>query len=212
MENIKLVIFDLDGTLVDAYAAISKSFNFTMRQLGEPVKRALVIRRAVGWGDKNLLKGFVKPSDLNRALAIYRRHHKSALLKGSRLLPVVRRTLNYLRKKGYKLAIASNRPTYFSQLIIRSLRIKEDFDYVLCADKLRQGKPNPQILKRIMKKLRVSAEETVYVGDMGLDAATAKAAKMKSIIVATGSSSISDIKIERPFLIIKNISKLEKVL
>ncbi|MDD4953853.1 MAG: HAD hydrolase-like protein, partial [Candidatus Omnitrophica bacterium] len=51
MENIKLIIFDLDGTLVDAYLAISKSFNYATRKFGYPARGPLVIRRAVGWGD-----------------------------------------------------------------------------------------------------------------------------------------------------------------
>jgi phosphoglycolate phosphatase-like HAD superfamily hydrolase len=50
MDNIRLVIFDLDGTPIDAYRAIEKSFNFTMEKLGYPPVDKRIIRRAVGWG------------------------------------------------------------------------------------------------------------------------------------------------------------------
>ncbi|MDD2752537.1 MAG: HAD hydrolase-like protein, partial [Candidatus Omnitrophica bacterium] len=105
MKNIKLVIFDLDGTLINAFTAINRSFNYTMRNLGYPRQNSLTIRRAVGWGDKNLLKPFLLAKDLPQATLIYRRHHKKALISGSRLYPGARKLLNFLRLKGYKLAV-----------------------------------------------------------------------------------------------------------
>ena len=67
-----------------------------MRQLKYPRQDDLTIRRAVGWGDENLLKPFLNLKDLRKALLIYRRHHIAALVKGSRLLPGVDRILVYL--------------------------------------------------------------------------------------------------------------------
>ncbi len=81
MKGTKLIIFDLDGTLVDAYPAIISSFNYTMQKLNYPVQDVLTIRRAVGRGDENLLKPFIKEKDACVALSIYRKHHKLALLK-----------------------------------------------------------------------------------------------------------------------------------
>ncbi|MFZ2356752.1 MAG: HAD family hydrolase [Candidatus Omnitrophota bacterium] len=211
MKDIKLIVFDLDGTLVNAYEAIVKSFNYTMRKLHYPLMDAYIIRRAVGWGDKNLLKKFVKENDLIKALSIYQGHHKQALVKWSVLLPQAQQALIYLKRKGYKLAVASNRPARFSRILIRHLGIKKYFDYVLCADKLRNIKPHPQILREIMKKLHVGPKETVFVGDMAIDAITARRAKVRAIIVTTGSSSISEVKKEEPYRVIKKLSSLLKV-
>ncbi len=212
MTNIKLVIFDLDGTLVDAYPAISQSVNHTLQKLNYPRRDALTIKRAVGWGDVSLLKPFVKPKDLKHAVRIYRHHHKTALVRYSRLLPHVKNILNYLRKKGYKLAVASNRPTKFSLILIRHLGIKKYFDYLLCSDKLKHAKPNPLILNKIRQKLKVSALESLYVGDMVIDALAGKRAKIKTIIVTTGSSTKQEIKKARPFRIITGIKELLKAL
>ena len=60
LRRIKLIIFDLDGTLVNAYPAIVQSFNFMRRKFGWPPVGERAIRRAVGWGDRNLLRPFVK--------------------------------------------------------------------------------------------------------------------------------------------------------
>lgn len=208
MRGIKLIIFDLDGTLVDAYTAITRSFNYTMRRLGYPLQSALVIRQAVGWGDENLLKPFIKIKDLKRALSVYRNHHKTALLKGARLFPGVVKLLIGLKNKGYYLAIASNRPTRFSGILIRHLGLTGYFDHVLCADKLRHIKPHPEILEKIMRRFKAKPRETLYIGDMTIDAQAGKRAGVKTIIVSTGSSTKLQIRKEKPYRILKRIGEL----
>lgn len=208
----RLIIFDLDGTLINAYPAIIRSFNYALQKLGYPKKNALIIRRAVGWGDENLLRPFVKAKDLKKAVSLYRRHHQTSLVRDSRLFPKVKILLRWLKKKGYKLAVASNRPTKFSLILIRYLKIGKYFDYILCADKLQNIKPHPEILQKIMQKFRLRPEETLYVGDMAIDAQAARAARVKTIMVTTGSSTKREIKKERPYRIIAKITELLKLL
>jgi len=212
MENIKLIIFDLDGTLIDAYPAIIRSFNYTMQKLKISKKSDLVIRRAVGWGDENLLKPFINPGDLKKALAVYRRHHKKSLLEGSRLLPGAREILGVLKKKGYKLAIASNRPTRFSWIVMRHLKLDKYFSYILCKDRLKYGKPHPEILNRIRKNFSLKPNQAIYVGDMVIDAQAGRRAGIKAVIVTTGSSTISEIKKARPYRVISRIIELIDIL
>lgn len=212
MKRLSLAIFDLDGTLIDAYPAIIRSFNFTMRKFSYPLQSQTVIRRAVGWGDENLLRPFVVAQDLGRVLSLYRRHHRKSLVKYSRLLPGAKRVLRQLKNKGYKISVASNRPTQFSWILIRHLGLKKFFDYVLCADKLKFAKPHPQILHKIMQKFSVSPRQTVYIGDMAIDAQAGSRAKVETIIVTTGSSKLSEIRKERPRRIISKITDLLKIL
>jgi phosphoglycolate phosphatase len=212
MENIKLVIFDLDGTLVNAYAAINSSFNYVMGKLGLKPKSASLICRAVGWGDANLLKPYVPKQDLKRALTLYRNHHKHSLLKHSHLYPQVRFLLSRLKEQGYKLAVASNRPSKFSLILLKHLRIIDFFDYVLCADRLKHGKPNPEILNKIIKRFALVKSQVLYVGDMAIDAQAGRRAKVNTIIVTGGSSSKLEIKRERPFRVISAIGRLKDIL
>ncbi|MEW6009292.1 MAG: HAD family hydrolase [Candidatus Omnitrophota bacterium] len=209
--NIKTIIFDLDGTLIDAYSAIESSFNFTMRKLGLPTQKKTIIRKAVGWGDGMLLAPFVPKSILPSALNIYRQHHKKSLVAKAKLFPAA---INLLRKfsKKYYLAVASNRPTKFSNILLKSLKLNKYFDFIICADKLKKGKPHPLILQKIIKKLKVKPKEALFVGDMAIDAQTAKRARVKAIIVRTGSSSLEEIRKERPYKIISSIKELEDYL
>jgi phosphoglycolate phosphatase len=212
MMDIKLVIFDLDGTLVDAYRAITESVNFVLHRLHYLPQPDAIIRRQVGWGDENLLKPFVNSKDLKRALYLYRRHHKDSLPKGSRLFAAAQSVLSYLKHSGYKLAVASNRPTKFSLIILRHLKIKKYFNYVLCADKLKYRKPNPEILNKIMQKFSLKPANTLYVGDMAIDAQAGRRAGVRTVIVTTGSSTKQEIKKEKPYKIITRITQLLNIL
>ncbi len=202
MKKPKLIIFDLDGTLVDAYKAIASSVNFSLLSLGYPAKKFLAIKRSVGWGEARLFFPEVDKKYLGKIINIYRRHHKRALLKYSRILPGTLRVLKYLRKNNYKLAIASNRPTKYCLIILRHLGLLKYFDYVLCADKLKYKKPHPQILRRIIRHFKVTPGRTVYIGDMAIDAQAGKRAKIRAIIVPTGSSSKKEIAREKPWKVI----------
>jgi len=212
MKNIRLVIFDLDGTLLDAYPAIIKSFNYTMKRLGYPARDALTIRRAVGWGDENLLKPFVSPGDLKKALSVYRKHHKTALLEGSKLFPGVIKLLVCLKKKGKLIAAASNRPTKFSLILMRHLGLVKYLDYFLCADKLKHGKPHPQILNKIRQRFVHKPAEVLYAGDMTIDVQAGRRAGIRTVAVTSGSSTKEELEREKPYRLIGRISELSNML
>ncbi len=212
LKDIKLIIFDLDGTLINAYPAIFKSVNYVLKQLGLRRQDMSAVKKRVGWGDRSLVSYFVGQGLADRALKIYRKAHKLDLLTGAKLLTCAKATLDYLYRKKYKLAIATNRPTKYSWIIIRHLKLAKYFKAVVCADKLKKGKPNPEILKFIMKKLHIRPKNTVFIGDMAIDAQTARRAQVKTIIVTTGSSSKMEIRKETPFLIVDSLKKVRDVL
>jgi HAD superfamily hydrolase (TIGR01509 family) len=212
LTGISLVIFDLDGTLIDAYPAITRSFNHTMASLHYKPQAAGVIRRAVGWGDRCLLQPFVSSEDLDNALALYRKHHAKSLVRYSRLLPGVKTLLSGLKKRNFLLAVASNRPTRFSNILIKHLGIRRYFDRVLCGDKLAHMKPHPQILRTIISGFDLKPGQALYVGDMFIDAQTGRRAHVKTVMVSSGSSSIAELKKEKPFLIIPRVKDLARLL
>lgn len=211
MPGIKLVIFDLDGTLVDAYRAIRSSFNYTMCKLGLKPRGPETIRRSVGWGDSNLLKPYTPPDKLSMALKMYRRHHKKSLVLLSRLYPYAGKLLNFLKSRGYKLAVASNRPSKFSFILLKHLGIAGLFDCVVCADQLERGKPDPQILNEIVKRLGIRKCHALYVGDMVIDAQAGRRAGIKTIVITGGSSPAAELKRERPFKVCSGLDRLLKL-
>jgi phosphoglycolate phosphatase len=108
--------------------------------------------------------------------------------------------------------VASNRPTRFSWILIRHLGLDKYFDYVLCSDSLEHGKPHPLILRKIMQRFHVDPGSTLYVGDMAIDAQAGQRARVRTVIVTTGSSSLGEFRKEKPFRIIRRMEELLKVL
>jgi len=208
---LKLVIFDLDGTLMDAYRAVWLSVNYTLKKSGFSPKSHQTIKRSVGWGDTHLLRQFVGEKRLLQTLKIYRLHHAKALRKGTKLLPGAKRVLHFLKEKGLRLAVASNRPQKFSLIALRALKIREYFDVVVCADQVKRGKPYPHIFREILRRLHVKAKETLYVGDMTIDVEAGRKAGIKTIIVLTGSCSKREIMPLRPFWIIRSLAQLPEI-
>lgn len=208
----KLFIFDLDGTLADAYQAIEKSLNFTRAKFANKPVSYQVIKKNVGNGDKNFIKTFFSKPQADEALRVYRQHHKKSLKKYSRLKPYARMLLYRLRRRKKNLAIASNRPSYYTNIILRSLDIKKYFDCVLCADQIKSLKPNPKILNKILKKFKLKKEAAVYIGDMDVDLETARRARMDVIFVVGGSSTIRDTRKYKEKKIAYNLKDIVKLL
>ena len=204
----KLVIFDLDGTLIDAYPAIAAGINRMLQSLGYPQQKPEVIKRKVGWGVEKLIMPFIEKKDAQKAVELYLKSQETLLPKMTKLLPGAKMVLKELKDRGCKLAVASNRPSSFSESLLKKLKIAQYFSFVLCADQIGSYKPNPKILHSIMRKLNIPPEETVYVGDMALDAETGKKARVKTIIVLTGSSNQNEVIAAKPFKIINQISEV----
>jgi len=211
---IKVVIFDLDGTLVNAYPAVSQSVNHTLSVLGFSPRTHADIKRSVGGGDRKLMVHFVGEKKADQAIAIYRPHHTKALrIKGAvRLLPGALGILKHLKGKGYKLAIASNRPTKFTRIILKVLGILPLFDVVLCADRAKKPKPYPDMLWAIAQRLKLENAEVLYVGDMTIDIKCAHRAGVRVVAVATGSNSRKELKDLKPWAFIDKMIELKPII
>ncbi|MBI3602061.1 MAG: HAD family hydrolase [Candidatus Omnitrophica bacterium] len=206
------MIFDLDGTLVNAYPAVTQSVNFTLEKLGFPPKSADQIKRAVGWGDRHLMAQFVGEDLADKALKIYRPHHLKALGNGVRFLPGARSLIPWCKHRRILLAIASNRPIIFTRAILQGLGVEKDFDVVLCADQAQRPKPYPDMLLDICRRLKIKKEQTLFVGDMTLDVVCGARSKIKTVAVATGSNTKKELKESKPYKIINHISQLRMLI
>ena len=190
----KLFIFDLDGTIVDAYQAISESLNYCRSKFGyEPVDFE-IIKSNIGHGDMGFIREFFPDNEVDEALALYRKHHKSCLKNYVCLKPYAKMMLYNLKRRGKMLAIASNRPAVYTDIVVKILGIKKYFDFILCADEINSLKPSPKILFKVLEKLRIQVSDAIFIGDMDVDMETASRAKMDALFVVGGSNSIQQVK------------------
>ena len=197
---------------MDAYPAVFRSVNATLKHFDYPAVGHKTIKKTVGWGDRHLVGTFMDEKDLDDAMRFYRKHHAAALRKDTKLLPGALKILRYLKDQGYKIAVASNRPTKFSLIAVKFLKIQGYFDVILCGDKVKRPKPAPDILKTILKKFSFKTRQALYVGDMGIDIETGRRARVRTVAVATGSNTPAELKAMKPFAVIKNVLAVKKFL
>jgi 2-phosphoglycolate phosphatase len=209
---IRAVIFDLDGTLVDAYPGIHASLNETLSTLGLPEVTLETVKRRVGRGVLNLLQQSVPSESIEPALQVFRLSYDRTHISGTFLLPDVERTLQKLQTKGFLLAVASNKPVEFTQNILDHFHLDRFFSAVAGPTRDIQPKPHPSMLRHILGKLNLEAQESLYVGDMTLDAETARNAGTHLALVATGGHKWEELKQETPDYLLNGFADLIKIL
>lgn len=212
MSKVKLLIFDLDGTLVDAYQAVTQSINHALVSMGYPTLTPDEVKRSVGWGERILISQHVGADDIDKTLSIFRQHHRAALKTGVRFLPGAKEALKRFREEGLLTAIASNRPTRFTHIILKQLNAVDFFDFILCGDKVRNPKPAGDMITQVLTKFAIVPGEAVYVGDMSIDVQAGHAAGVRTIAVTTGSHQRADIEPHQPFAVIDHLNEMSTIL
>lgn len=203
-----VLLFDLDGTLVDSAPDLALALNRTLRDLNKPQYDEQVIRRWVGTGAKVLIEQALSASlktgenlnsaIVNDALALFIKHYQNCLCVHSTLYQDVKKSLRMLKSLGYRLAIITNKNTAFTQPILQDLGILDLFELLISGDTLSQKKPHPAQLHYALEQLKASAEQCVMIGDSKNDILAAKAAGVSSVGLTYGYNYGEDINQYQP--------------
>jgi phosphoglycolate phosphatase len=184
---IRLIIFDLDGTLVDSSVDLTNALNFAVEPYGFERLTVEKTISLVGEGITRLIEKLLgpehiglQPDVMDRFMEFYSVH----LIDFTRPYPGVVETLRNLT--GYKKAVISNKRESLSRNLLQDLGLLRHFDAVLGSDSTGERKPSPKSLLKVMEMLSCRAEETVIVGDSNYDIEAGKAAGVKTIAVSYG--------------------------
>ncbi|MGE5301162.1 MAG: HAD family hydrolase [Acidobacteriota bacterium] len=207
---IKLVMFDLDGTLVDSSVDITNALNYatmpygfgkmtverTIGMVGEGITR--LIEKMVGEGSA------IMPEVLDRFILHYSEH----LVDFTAPYRGVRETLEQLN--GYKKAVISNKREALSRRLLEELDLLKYFDMVLGSDSTEERKPSPKPLRMVLGAFNVKPEESAIVGDSNFDIEAGKAAGVHAIAVTYGYRGIEYLRAAD--YIISDITELVELL
>jgi phosphoglycolate phosphatase len=210
MKTIALLIFDLDGTLVNTLEDITASVNFTLAQLGKSPLETNTVRRYVGDGIDKLITRSLGglPERLNEAVIIYREHHRRNLVNGSKLYPSVKETLEYY--KELPMAVITNKNMEFCLPLLDQLGIGHYFKMVIGADYGLALKPAPDAVLKILEEYKVPKERAVLVGDGTTDIEAGKAAGVITCAVTYGFRPEEELSGIKPDFMIREFSELKK--
>jgi phosphoglycolate phosphatase len=185
-----LVIFDLDGTLIDSSRDLANSVNATRAHLGlAPIEDA-VVYSYVGNGAPVLIRKALGPaySDdaVESALQYFLSYYREHMLDYTTLYSGVREVLDQFHTAGIKMAVLTNKPVRFSQAIIDGLGLTAHFGRVYGGNSFEQKKPHPIGIETLMAECDSARDRTMMVGDSGVDIRTARNAQVKACGVTYG--------------------------
>ena len=217
-KNRQLLIFDLDGTLIDSVPDLASAVNEMLVTLKRNPFDEATIRFWVGNGAQTLVKRALSGSEVvdtaldetrfNKALQIFLTAYAKHLSIHTCTYPHVRETLQLLKESGYTLAIVTNKPESFVLPLLEGLGIDDFFDYFVGGDSLSAKKPDPMPLLHVCERLKVTVEETVMIGDSKNDILAAKAAGMDAIAVTYGYNYGEDISSYKPEVVVDDFAEI----
>ena len=188
----KIVIFDMDGTLIDSKKDITISINY-IRKLHyglEPLSEEFVVE-AINMDERNLPKLFYGTQDYQeKDRKLFEIHYSKQCVENLYLYDGIKEMLDRLLLSGVKISLATNAPTKFAKLMLSHLKIDHMFDMIVGADKVGASKPDPKMINYILQnyKFNRDLDEAWMVGDNSKDMLSAKNANIFSLFATWGFS------------------------
>jgi len=213
MQEVDLLVFDLDGTLVRSGDDLVASVNYTLKALDLPILAPETVRGFVGDGVKTLMTRALAPDaveHINRAMELFSSHYSEHLLDRTSLYPDVLSVLDYFESK--KKVIVTNKLLEFTLQITRGLGIASRFLEIVGEDSTPYKKPDVRLLKLVMKKWGEEPKRTVVIGDGVNDLLLARNAGALSCAFLNGITGRDKLLALAPDLTCETLSDLKKLL
>ena len=199
--SVRLILFDLDGTLVDSAPDLALSVNQMLAELDLPQCGEAPVRGWVGDGIDALIERAMhnalgKATDeasFERALAVFRRCYAANNGALSRPYEGAMPLLDSLRAAGLRLGCVTNKAQAFTEPLLDQMQLLERLDCVLSGDQVSRKKPHPDILLAACEQIGVGTAEALLVGDSRNDVRAARAAAMPVVAVSYGYSQGEDV-------------------
>ena len=215
---IKLLIFDLDGTLVDTLVTIQTAVNNTMKEYGFKQYSYDEMRTIVGHGARKLIKDVCASESLaanneeffEKVYKFYGDAYYAVHLDVEKPYDGILEALTKFKAAGYELAVLSNKPNEFVEGILKKIFPEGLFCHMQGQTEL-PIKPHPAGALAIAEKFGYKPEECAFIGDAETDVMTGKNAKMKSVAVTWGYRDREFLESLNPDEIANTAKELEKV-
>jgi phosphoglycolate phosphatase len=205
----RAVLFDLDGTLVDSYAALAEAVNFARRHQGLPELAEAHIKNFVGDGLERLLQRAFECDEIPAGVReAFESRYDEICCEESKVLADVETTLDELTAMRVAMAVCTNKPTSFSKKILDFLNLSPHFRAIVGPDLAGARKPDARHVLRTLEEAGCSTDGALFVGDMPIDIAAARASGIDVAVVTTGSSSYEQLVDAHPDHVLDRFSDL----
>ena len=220
MNKPRLILIDLDGTLVDSVPDLAICVDAMMERIGGAQHGESKVRDWVGNGVERLvrralvgkLEGEPDESAFKQAYPIFLDLYQEYNGKHSQLYSGVVTGLDYLRKSGYTLGCITNKAARFSEPLLKDMKIDDYFSIIISGDTLPKKKPDPLPLLHAAEHFNIPTAESLMLGDSSNDVKAARAAGFQVICVSYGYNHGRDIREAKPDAVVDSMAELSGIL
>lgn len=212
--NIQLVIYDLDGVLIDSNRAIIQSFQMLYDELGLQFNPDDVLCR-IGHSLYQIFLDIMPEeyhSRLEELRRIYIRNFQGLDIKYTRILDEVEVTLDEVKALGFMQSVATNKTDYEAERILKALGVVQNFDLITGYGTVPRAKPEPDMILYTLDKLGVAPERAVFVDDTNVGLTAGIRAGVNTVGITTGNNTLKQIQEVNPTTIIHRFSDISRII
>lgn len=211
----ELIIFDLDGTILDTLEDLADSMNYALAKYGYPTRTIEEVRSFVGNGLLMLTRRAIAPETdenvIQMVLAEQKAYYKEHCADKTRPYEGIMELLQLLKKEGYKLAVVSNKADYAVQILCEQY-FAGIFHMAVGEKENVRKKPAPDAVNAVLENLQIDRRKAVYVGDSEVDIETAANASMPAVLVDWGFRDALFLQEQGAKTLVHTIDELKKAL
>jgi len=201
MNGFDLLIFDLDGTLLDTALDVLTSTNLALEKMDLPAVTADRLKKAIGPGAEvfaEIVLGKENFFRMDEFFALYRPIYHEKCLENTKPFADIPVLLMQMKRNKIFLSVATNKPLIFSAEILEQLQLAQYFDFIAGPEKVTKVKPDPEMINFLIDHFSVKKEKTLVIGDTRNDILAARHAGARSCAAGWGYTSHAELYKLRP--------------
>jgi len=210
-KHIRGIIFDLDGTLIEAYEAIYLGLKGALEHFGKEIFSFSDLGNYLKADLEATLLHFFSPEEVPKVVPIMRKKYEEVYLGHTYLLDGAKEVLESLRSRGILMGVASNKFGRFSRGALSHLGVLDYFKAIIGAGDVPRNKPYPDMIEAVLREMTLTPPEAVFVGDTLTDIETGKQAGVDVYALPTGFYSRTELSQKKPKRILKSLKELLQV-
>ncbi|MDA9299987.1 HAD-IA family hydrolase [Methylophilaceae bacterium] len=174
-DNIKAILFDLDGTLFETAPELSDAVNLMLKDLEMMELKRNEIKNFIGKGAENLIKQSLRLSSKKDPSPIFTKaeklfaHHYSLISANSLMFDGVKKAIVYLKSKDFLLGCVTNKPAIYTEALMNQSRLSDFMDIIVSGDTTEKKKPDPLPILYALDQLNIEPKDAIMVGDSIVD-------------------------------------------
>jgi len=211
----KLIIFDLDGTLINSVADLTIAMNYALNEFGQPTHTPQDCTMMIGHGLRKFCANALAPNKqhlIDEVMASMLSYYKSNFLEHTFAYPDIMELLGQLQKMNIILAVETNKDEILATQIVHGIFGEECFCSIKGATNGIAIKPDPKVTNEIITQYGCNSDEVIFVGDSDVDIQTAQASQLRSVAVSWGLRTHQQLSAANPDYIINNPLELMDLL